>query len=337
MFEPDIHALGTNGEFQIVWHDSVPDQYQLDFVPSANTELSKRTPLTPDAKTGRFQLPSPPSDSRPAFIVTTPQGELVRLSRNLPLDGGVNLRDLGGYLSQATGKRTKWGQIFRSGELHLLSDRDHEVISALNIKLICDFRTQEERTRAPVKAVHDRDSYFAFEDPKEKAAGAIQRFFDEQDITVDEARKLMSQLYIEILHQQTPAYRLIFAELLNGSAPLLFKCAAGKDRTGIGASLILSALGVDRDTITRDYALSSQLTDYIEVFVNRRKRGHEGNDFIQRMNPEALKTLMKSDPDYMLSTFEYLDAEYGSPLNFIENVLGVGASDIETLRTNYLE
>jgi protein-tyrosine phosphatase len=40
-------------------------------------------------------------------------------------------------------------------------------------------------------------------------------------------------------------------------APLLFHCAAGKDRTGLVASVVLGVLGVPHDTIVEDYRLTS--------------------------------------------------------------------------------
>jgi protein tyrosine/serine phosphatase len=51
-----------------------------------------------------------------------------------------------------------------------------------------------------------------------------------------------------------PALRLLVrAE----TAPIVFHCAAGKDRTGVLAALVLSLLGVDDEVIADDYALTA--------------------------------------------------------------------------------
>jgi protein tyrosine/serine phosphatase len=40
--------------------------------------------------------------------------------------------------------------------------------------------------------------------------------------------------------------------------PALFHCAAGKDRTGVLSALLLNVLGVARESIGEDYAMTAQ-------------------------------------------------------------------------------
>ncbi len=42
-------------------------------------------------------------------------------SRRVELDGQSNFRDIGGYKT-SDGRVVKWGEVYRSGELHKLSD-----------------------------------------------------------------------------------------------------------------------------------------------------------------------------------------------------------------------
>ena len=42
-----------------------------------------------------------------------------------------------------------------------------------------------------------------------------------------------------------------------GNHPMVFQCAAGKDRTGLVAAIVLGLLGVDDETIATDYAASA--------------------------------------------------------------------------------
>lgn len=56
-------------------------------------------------------------------------------------------------------------------------------------------------------------------------------------------------------------YRRFFDNLLANDQPdstLLFHCTAEKDRTGMGAVYLLTALGVDFETIKQDYLLTNQ-------------------------------------------------------------------------------
>ena len=68
--------------------------------------------------------------------------------RKLPFTGAHNFRDLGGYKTE-DGRAIKWGKIYRSDDLHLLTDEDLKYLSRLNIKSVVDFRSDEERESEP--------------------------------------------------------------------------------------------------------------------------------------------------------------------------------------------
>jgi len=55
---------------------------------------------------------------------------VVDMSRVVPLDGGVNFRDLGGYLNQ-DGRRVKWRKILRCGHLANLTEKDLDALEKL--------------------------------------------------------------------------------------------------------------------------------------------------------------------------------------------------------------
>lgn len=50
-----------------------------------------------------------------------------------PLEGGVNFRDMGGYLA-ADGRRIKRSKLFRSGALDRLTDKDLSYLQDVPIK-----------------------------------------------------------------------------------------------------------------------------------------------------------------------------------------------------------
>jgi protein-tyrosine phosphatase len=69
-------------------------------------------------------------------------------SRVLPLQGGRNFRDLGGYPA-AGGRHTVWGKLFRSGSMHGLTPADYTTLEARGIRVVCDFRDVKERGAEP--------------------------------------------------------------------------------------------------------------------------------------------------------------------------------------------
>src|SRR5215203_2363927 len=69
-------------------------------------------------------------------------------TRLLPLEGGCNFRDCGGYPA-AGGMTVRWGRLYRSGVMSRLTDGDLEEISKRNVRVICDLRRTDERALNP--------------------------------------------------------------------------------------------------------------------------------------------------------------------------------------------
>jgi protein-tyrosine phosphatase len=126
---------------------------------------------------------------------------------------------------------------------------------------------------------------------------------------------------------------------LAGKAPLAFNCSAGKDRTGIAAALVLSALGVPRDAILADYALSDDIVNYEAAYTGpEAQRSAEGPyGFLTRLPAAVRAPLLASDPAYLNAAFAEMERRHGSVEGYLEAALGVDAADIATLRSLYLE
>ena len=89
---------------------------------------------------GKLRLSGLPRERRHLFRLRHPeQGEGVAGERQLNLEGTPNFRDFGGYETDE-GRRVKWGKLYRSGQLSSLTERDLELLDALDIDLVCDFR-----------------------------------------------------------------------------------------------------------------------------------------------------------------------------------------------------
>ena len=81
----------------------------------------------------------------------------------------------------------------------------------------------------------------------------------------------MVNSYRSCIQVVIPAFSRFMRHIVdNAQGGSVFHCSAGKDRTGMAAALILSALDVPRQTIIDDYMLtlehfdSSRLIDIVE-------------------------------------------------------------------------
>jgi protein-tyrosine phosphatase len=171
----------------------------------------------------------------------------------LRLESAFNLRDFGGYAT-ADGRVVRRGMLYRSGTMALLSDADAAHLRSLGIRAICDFRRGNERTAEPTLWHGAEVDYFCRD--YSESSGLLGEMLKRTDATAEDMREAMLSLYRVIPVDHAASYRAMFAQIANGRVPILINCSAGKDRTGVGAALILAALGVPRETIVADYLLT---------------------------------------------------------------------------------
>ena len=175
---------------------------------------------------------------------------VINSRRAIALEGGSNFRDLGGYPA-AGGKTVKWGHIYRSSDIGKLTDADLKTLEARNLAVVCDLRGPQEYQQSPDRlpvGVTRIELPAGSENTDTRALFAQMQKASNRD-------SIMGAFYTKIDHFKAK-YKPMFDQLLtlDDSKSLMFHCTAGKDRTGIGAALVLSALGVDRATILNDYA-----------------------------------------------------------------------------------
>ena len=85
-------------------------------------------------------------------LVPANGGSLVTADHSLHLESAPNFRDVGGYRT-GDGEWVKVGKLYRSDGIDTLSDADHATLQALGVKLVCDLRTNGERTAKPDKEI----------------------------------------------------------------------------------------------------------------------------------------------------------------------------------------
>ena len=106
--------------------------------------------------------------------------------------------------------------------------------------------------------------------------------------------------------------------------PLVFHCAAGKDRTGIITALLLSLAGVSNLIIAADYSHTSQNSiktylDEAQPDVNKAVRNAE--DYEREFCP----------PEVILIMLHWLDTKYGGTEPYIRSI-GVSEQAIMRLK-----
>ena len=255
----------------------------------------------------------------------------------------LNLRELGGYRGQ-DGLRIKEGLLYRSGNLNLPDDRLAGELNRLDISLVFDLRSQDELDNEPyvlpgsvlyrhrpvllsleedMRAIN-QELYF------NNPAAAIEQ----KDLSLEALDLLlafMPRIY-RTMGQEAAIFGDIIREILEEKeAPLLFHCSAGKDRTGILASMILLALGVSESDVRDHYMLSNDYRQ--EAIVQEREA--------IRARVKDPQLLEKIEPMLVVKE-EYLDAtlqavrDYPSFETYAQERMGLGPHHLQALRDRYL-
>jgi protein-tyrosine phosphatase len=279
-----------------------------------------------------------PSAPRPYFLIRARDGaESWTAERLLPLQGGRNFRDMGGYAA-AGGKTVRWGKLYRSGVMNGLTATDLSYLSALGINTICDLRSVQERQAEPSAFLKTSDAkVVAFDYAMASSLDGIARARSRE-----EAVSAFAATYIGFLDMLTPQYTDMFARLVRGEAPLTFNCSAGKDRTGTAAALILSVLDVPRETVVADYALTQTYTPPA-AYAAAMSSGKPSPgltpqlaEAMRHMPPEVLQVLMGSDPEVMRQALAQVDKTYGGPAALVKAKFGVTDEGLARMRQLYL-
>lgn len=283
-------------------------------------------------------------EARPYFHIEDRHGRgWWAAERLLPLEGGRNFRDLGGYLT-ADGRQVRWGKIFRAGAMADLTAVDQQYLAELGLRQVCDLRTTIEREQEPVKWLEAGGEVDYWTRDYVMSSADFNRVLAGGDITETEVRDSFARLYASLPYEQEVAYRDMFRMLVEGDVPLAFNCTAGKDRTGVAAALILSALGVPRETVFADYGLSNRYLT-ADRFLQAKKP--ESDDEAQARTPMqqamvrlpavVIQAMLGAEPDYLAATFDAIEKRNGSVENYLREVLGVTDADLATLRQSLLD
>ncbi len=251
--------------------------------------------------------------------LTDPSGAA---DRRITFELVFNVRDLGG-LPTRDGRTTRRGTLYRADGVQRLAGADLEKARVLGLRTVIDLRTEGEIERGgrfPVEHYEVDWHHLPM----------MRRMWSEDDlVATDGAAAFLRDRYIDMLVDGEAALPSIL-ELVARGGPTLFHCAAGKDRTGVVAAVLLGLVGVPHDEIADDYhATAAAMAAFVDWFT--------------LAHPEVIDSMTSQPPEYleapreaMLGLLEHIDAQHGS-VEGLARDLEVPAATVERLRVALLD
>jgi protein tyrosine/serine phosphatase len=239
--------------------------------------------------------------------------------------GAVNLRDIGGHRT-VEGRTVKRGLLYRAGMTqHLAPEGLQALRERLGIRTVIDLRGEEELEKDGVGPFH----LHGIAHRHVPVVGATAVTPEERKARMEALKSAehdWAESYIRIMTDMPGAY-VTFFEIVadSGQIPAVFHCAAGRDRTGIAAALVLGVLGVPHEAIGHDYALTGR---------NLQRHVHRFRRHMEQMGatPEEFARIVDTPGgEPILRFLDVITERHGSVRSFVQEI-GVTSTTITRVR-----
>ncbi|MFS0733572.1 tyrosine-protein phosphatase [Microbacterium sp. 1P10UB] len=230
--------------------------------------------------------------------------------------GAMNFRDVGGL--PAGDGRTRFGVLYRSGNLAALEEPGTEAFRGLGVRRIIDLRDDEEVERSPSRV----DGMDLQMQRVPLYLGSISSFF-QQDAS-------LAQFYREIVEDSADQVVEVVRSVL-ADQPVLVHCTVGKDRTGVTVALTLLAAGVDREAVIADYARTESMlpAERNEMIIERLRAAFPDSE-------NLVELATRSPAHVMRGLLDDLTTRYGGPVEYLR-AKGLRDDEIAELRRVLIE
>ncbi len=223
----------------------------------------------------------------------------------------LNARDLGGYRTR-DGARTRTRSLLRTDDLWKLTPEGARALLEYGVTTVIDLRWPEELEERPT----------VFQRENRRVHYAHVSLLDGSEAAwIAKSPGVPKEKWncVVLDHCGTEIADVMRAVAAAPQGVVLFHCAAGKDRTGVIAALLLAVADVVPSEIAYDYAVS---TEYIR-------------DAYLAAHPPASWDAVLEDvrcpPEQIHNMLAHLDRRYGGTAAYLLRI-GLSSTDTERIR-----
>lgn len=214
-------------------------------------------------------------------------------------------------LALPDGRRVRQGRFYRCASPRTFGPAGMEALEALDPYAVIDLRGRDEATvNAYVlpDAIKDRRVALPIEP---KTGDRVRALAEAGLLDRESAREAMRETYRYYVEENAD----VFHDLLrlaheSGGRPIVWHCAAGKDRTGFAGAMILGTLGATEEAVMADYLATNDLWQ------------PPAHSTVHAVPEAAREALRRVETDYLQTALDAVALRYGSMSAFAAEALG---------------
>lgn len=261
-------------------------------------------------------------------------------TKHLMLDrqfkGMPNFRDMGG-LQTVDGRWMKSGILYRSDNPSKLSEEEIDRLRVLQLKLIIDLRTPNERKNKVLKLSESDGTRIVhvpiLQNDRDYTNMQFLIMMLRSARTMD-CEQMMLSFYRKMVSVDLGEIRYIINLLADQEhLPALIHCRGGKDRTGILSALLQLLAGVPKDTVMQNYLLSNE---FIERDMRRASLFIRAMSLFQ-LSGERIRPLLEAREHYLEAALDEIFSSYTSIEDYFIKGCGLRETVITKLKHNLID
>lgn len=256
-------------------------------------------------------------------------------NRRLHFEKIQNARDLGG-LKNKEGKTIRAGMLLRTANLSETTEADMRKLSEeYHLAKVIDLRTEMERNQKP-DVVPETAEYVTNPIFDERVFGISHEKTEQlnpNEMEIPALEDLYRMMLSEEMCRENFSRAVWFVmehDFTAGS--VLWHCTEGKDRCGLLAVFLLSALGVEREVILEDYLLTNETNVPKAEMISKQLEAMG----MSAARIEAIKNTFLAKESYLNAAYEVIEKQYGDMDRFLREGLGITEEMIVSFREKVL-
>ena len=256
--------------------------------------------------------------------------------RRIILENTGNCRQLGGLVT-SDGRTIKNDCLLRSANLSRTSRKDLEILCGEHrLRTVVDLRTMGEIREKP-DVYSPRFEYIHMPIFDDSIFGLTHERSNEERKGKRNPVNLV-KLYTYMVSEKN--YRINFGKALTrimsndfSKGSVLWHCSEGKDRCGMTAAFLLTALGVERPVIIDDYLMTNETNGPKAEYYHDLVMKEEGDEELAEM----VRNVFLAKREYIETAISVIEKDYGSLERYLTEGLFIDPDVIEKFRENVLE